>query len=306
MTLLEQIKQIINSGEITQRTLATEVGLTSGALSSYLNEKYTGDNNKITGLLENWLAQRRERQNKLMVAPDFIETETAKEVMKGLRYAHLLGTMTTIFGASGVGKTTTSIEYQKRHPNIWMITANPSRASLSETLYEMALELGLSEAPKRKASLSRLIVNKLKNTKGLFIIDEADHLPYEVLEELRLIQEASKVGLALIGNHKVYNRMRGGANNAHDYARLWSRVSKHNEIEGCTQGDIQAIAKAWQLDCEDKKLMNLLNQTVKYGGGLRILTQVLRLAWISARSENQFLHYDWIYHAKMELQGKQS
>lgn len=302
-SLIEQIKHIIDNGEISQAKLAKEIGITSGALSSHLNGKYQGDVEKINTALESWLEQRNERQNRLMIAPDFIETETAAEVMKGMRYAHLLGTITTVYGASGVGKTTSAREYQRRNPNVWIITASPSRATLSETLYEMALELGINDAPKRKGTLSRLIVKKLTDTKGLFVIDEADHLPYDVLEEIRLIQEQCQIGFVLIGNDKVYNRMRGGAHQSHELARLWSRVAKHNSIKQCTENDVIAIADAWQLDSGNKKLIQMLNDICKHGGGLRILTQILRLAWVSAKSEGQLLDYDWIYRAKMELQG---
>lgn len=303
MTLIEQIKQIIESAEISQAKLAKEIGITSGALSSYLNEKYQGNVDKITQLLLGWLEHRQERQAKFMVAPDFIKTATAEDVMETLRYAHLLSTMATVYGASGVGKTTAAKAYKQQNPNVWMITANPSRASLSETLYEMALELGLNDVSKRKGNLSRLIVKKLTDTKGLFIVDEADHLPYETLEEIRLIQEQCQIGFVLIGNDKVYTRLRGGMHQTHEYARLWSRISDHKRIKESQVEDIIAIAEAWQLDSENKKLIALLSGICKQGGGLRILTQILRLAWISAKSENQPLNYDWIYSAKMKLQG---
>ncbi|WNY75943.1 AAA family ATPase [Pasteurella multocida] len=303
MTLIEQIKQIIESGEIAQAALAREVDLSSGALSSFLNGKYRGDNQRISQALENWLEQREIKRSRFITAPDFIVTPTAELIHTIIGYAHALGCITTVFGMSGAGKTVAAREYQKRHRNVWLITAHPSRSSLSEMLYDIALELGVGEPPKRKAALARLIESRMKGTKGLLIIDEADHLSYETLEELRLIQEACDIGMTLIGNDKVYTRMRGGINQSHDFARLWSRSAKNESIQHCKKEDIIAIAKAWQLDTSDKKLLSLLADTGKRGGGLRILTQVLRLAWFSANGDNKPLDYDYILSAKNELQG---
>ncbi|STO71359.1 Mu phage DNA transposition protein B [Avibacterium paragallinarum] len=301
--IIEQIKQIIESGEIAQAALAREVDLSGGALSSFLNGKYKGDNQKIRQVLENWLEQREIKRSQFISAPDFIETPTAKLIHTIISYAHALGCITTVFGMSGAGKTVAAREYQKRHRNVWLVTASPSRASLAEMLYEIALALGVGEPPKRKAALARLIEARMKDTKGLLIIDEADHLSYETLEELRLIKEACDIGMTLIGNDKVYTRMRGGINQSHDFARLWSRSAKNESIQHCKKEDIVAIANAWQLDTTDKKLISLLAETGKRGGGLRILTQVLRLAWFSANGDNKRLDYDYILAAKNELQG---
>lgn len=303
MTLKEQIKAILESGEIAQNQLAKEIGLTGPALSSYLRDKYTGDNQRITGALEDWLEKREEKRNNLVQAPDFVETATAQQILATLGYAHLFGTITTVYGMSGAGKTTAAREYKKTHANVWMVTAKPSRATLNEILFEMALELGLSDCPKRKGMLSRVIAKKLNGTKGLFIVDEADHLPYEALEELRLLQEESQVGFVLIGNDKVYNRMRGASHQSHEFARLWSRIAKNTSIQSCKKADVLAIAKAWNLDTEDRKVMGLLGEIGKRGGGLRSLTQTLRLAWMNAKSKNERLNYDFILNAKMELQG---
>ncbi|SUV40338.1 Uncharacterised protein [Avibacterium paragallinarum] len=40
--IIEQIKQIIESGEINRMQLAKEIGVTPPVISSYLNGKYTG------------------------------------------------------------------------------------------------------------------------------------------------------------------------------------------------------------------------------------------------------------------------
>lgn len=227
MTLIEQIKPLLDSGAYFQRDIAAQSGISAGALSAYLKGTYTGNIDNIETALANWLATREKKAKVFVEAPHFIEIPTAKKVFSALDMAKILPTMVTVYGASGVGKTKACQEYAKSNQNVWMITASPARATLSSILFELALELGINDAPRRKDRLSRMITKKLKGTQGLVIIDESDHLPYDALEEIRIIQEETETGFALIGNDKVYTRIQGGVNQAHEYARLWSRIGNN-------------------------------------------------------------------------------
>lgn len=189
MTLIDQIKQHIAESGSSQGKVAKEAGINAGALSAYLNENYKGNNEELEAKLIAYLERIEAKKREFVEAPSFIETKTANQIFGSLRFAQNTGVLAIIHGASGVGKTQAAREYRKRYANVWLVTASPSRSSLSEVLYEIALELGMNDAPRRKGTLARLIVRKMKGTAGLLIIDEADHLPYEALEELRLLQE---------------------------------------------------------------------------------------------------------------------
>lgn len=214
-------------------------------------------------------------------APAFIETATSRQIFKTLEFAQIANCLATVYGMSGVGKTKAIQEFAKSHANVWLVTASPSRSSLSEILYEIALELGISDAPRRKGTLSRLIARKIKGTEGLLIVDEADHLPYEALEELRIMQEEAGIGLVLVGNDKVYTRMKGGISPSHEYARLWSRVAKTPAFRKLKSRHASSRSSVGlETDEEALKVMQSITET---GGGLRILTQTLRLAGMVAK-----------------------
>ena len=303
MTLREQISALIKQGKLTQAKLARETGVNGGALSAWINGKYTGNEETVEEPIKHWMALNERKVQVFVEAPSFIEIPTAKMVFSVLDMARILPTMVTIYGASGVGKTKACQAYQQQNTNVWMITASPARATLSSILYELALELGINDAPRRKDRLSRLIVKKLQKSKGLVIIDESDHLPYDALEEIRIIQEEVEVGFALIGNDKVYNRIQGGVNQAHEYARLWSRIGKHAPIKGSSKADINAIAGAWGLDTDDKDLMTVLNSIGTKAGGLRALTQYLKLAAITAKAQGTAITLDLILTAQKQMAG---
>ncbi|EEY08713.1 AAA family ATPase [Mannheimia haemolytica] len=303
MNLIDQIKQHLSQTGVTQNQLARESGINAGALSSYLNGSYAGDIANLEAKLTAYFAKKEVQAREFVEAPAFIETATARQIFKTLEFAQIANCMATVYGMSGVGKTKAIQEFKKGRANVWLVTASPSRSSLSEILYEIALELGISDAPRRKGTLSRLIARKIKGTEGLLIVDKADHLPYEALEELRIMQEEANIGLVLVGNDKVYTRMKGGISPHHEYARLWSRVAKNTSIQKTKQADTKAVAKAWGLE-EDTEALKVMQSITETGGGLRILTQTLRLAGIVAKGLDRAITADLIIQARQELLGK--
>ncbi|HHE9996952.1 TPA: AAA family ATPase [Haemophilus influenzae] len=303
MTLTQQIQQILERKNITQRELSQQIGMSAGALSAYLKGTYAGNIENIENALENWLKNQDKKIRSFIEAPEFIQTPTAERIFNALEMALFATTIVPIYGASGVGKTKACQEFKKQNQNVWMITISPSRASLNAFLYELALELGFKDAPRRKDRLSRMIVEKLTGTRGIVIVDESDHLTYDAIEELRYIQEKAEVGFALIGNDRVYTRMQGGINPAHEHARLWNRLGNRCAIKASEKEDIQSVAAAWQLDTKDKELMKALYDIGTKAGGLRALTQYLRLAGIAAKGQGVAINLDLILQAKMHMQG---
>lgn len=308
MKIIELVRHHIAETGATQAKIAKESGINQGALSAYLNESYKGNIEEVEVKLTAYFERLSQKLREFIETPSFIETTTARQIFNTLRFAQNANVLAIVHGASGVGKTQAAREYRRRYNNVWIVTASPSRSSLSEILYEIALELGISDAPRRKGMLARLIARKMKGTAGVLIVDEADHLPYEALEELRLLQEeitnesdiGAGIGLVLIGNDKVYTRMKGGINPAHEYGRLWSRNAKRTSIQKTKQADVKAVAEAWGLK-DNKEALEVMQRITETGGGLRILTHTLRLAAIVAKDRNVPLNVELIQLARKDL-----
>lgn len=301
MTLTIQVKQLIADKGFTQTQIAKECGFSGGALSSYFKGTYKGDNEKLEVALQSWLDGQTKKTATFVSAPDFVDTPTASKIFADFDFVKMFGKMGVVYGASGVGKTQAARQYTRANNNVWMITARPSICTINEVLYEMALELGISDAPKRAGKLSRMLKIKLAGTRGLMIIDEADHLPLKVLEELRILQEDSEVGFMLIGNDKVYTQMQGGFNQRHEFARLWSRNAKRQSVQKNSKKDIDAMAAAWGLDLLDSKLMTALYSIGQGAGSLRALTNYLQLAGLQARARNEPITLALILSAQQQM-----
>lgn len=291
------LRTLVENEETTFKQIALESGLSTGTISSFINDKYNGDNERVSQMLQRWL-EKYHAVAELPEPPRFVETQTVKQIWTSMRFASLTESIAVVCGNPGVGKTEAAREYRRTNNNVWMITITPSCASVLECLTELAFELGMNDAPRRKGPLSRALRRRLEGTQGLVIIDEADHLGAEALEELRLLQESTRTGLVLMGNHRVYSNMTGG-NRTVEFARLFSRIAKRTAINKTKKADVKAIADAWQINGE--KELELLQQIAQKPGALRILNHSLRLAAMTAHGKGERVNEDYLRQAFREL-----
>ncbi|PSU46638.1 DNA transposition protein [Photobacterium frigidiphilum] len=279
---LMRIRALTESKVVSASQIAKEISVSPATLSQILNGSYKADPTKMIEKLNQWLRMREQRNATPSKDPGFVMTPTAKQLTDDMMYAQVTESIVVIFGASGVGKSEALREYKRSNNNVWMITSSPSRSSLTECLYELAMELGLDDAPRRKGPLSRVIRNRLIGSEGLVVIDEADHLDYPTLEELRILQEETAIGMVLVGNNKVYTQLTGGRRNE-DFARLFSRIAKKRGIHKTKQSDVRAIADAWNVNGESER--GLMLQISERPGGLRLLSKTLKLAAMFAKGQ---------------------
>ncbi|MBV7315480.1 AAA family ATPase [Shewanella sp. NIFS-20-20] len=275
-----RVSSLIEAKRVTSSQVSQEISVSPSTLSQILNGQYKANPAKMIEKLDKWLRMREQRDATPSVDPGFVMTVTAKQIMDDLAYAQITESIVVIYGASGVGKSKTLDEYQRCNNNVWKVTASPSRSSLTECLYEIAMELGMDQAPRTKGPLARVIRQRLKGSEGLIIIDEADHLDYPTLEELRILQEETGIGMVLVGNNKVYTQLTGGRRNE-DFARLFSRIAKKRGIHKTKQADVRAIAEAWHVNGSSE--MSLMLQISERPGGLRLLSKTLKLAAMFAK-----------------------
>lgn len=264
---------------LSQGKVAKEIGqgVSSATLSQWLNGSYAGNNARIESLVGNWYEtyQERRARNGLPDAPDYIATPTAEKIEAGLRYGQLAQDIVIIYGPAGISKTKTCQHYQTQAPGVVMATMTPATCSVVSCLEEIAGALNIRDTPRSAAALQRLIVTRLRNTNGLLIIDEAQHLTVQALDEVRSIHDTCLIGVALVGNETVYSRMTGG-NRAPYLDRLFSRVGKRVALRGATDADIEALIGAWKI--HDANCRTQIREIARRPGALRVLTKVLRLA----------------------------
>lgn len=275
--VINTINALVTSGQLTQAAIAKETGVSDATISAFRKGTYKGNNAAIAQALTSWYGNWQ-RQCELPEPPSFVVTQTVRELRDLFQAVRMMRCINVIVGASGVGKTVTAEDYCS-NPNTWMITLSPSRSSVTECLLELADALSLEDVTRRKGALSRAIRRRLSGTRGLVIVDEADHLCVDALEELRAIQDATHVGMVLIGNPRGLAR----TSRHDDLTRLFSRIARPRQIRKARKADVLAIAGAWGITGENELVT--VQAIAEKPGALRVLTHTLNQAWLTASGE---------------------
>lgn len=295
---ITRIKALLEQSIVTQAQIAKEIGVSPSTVNQLLNGNYKADPAPMMQKLANWLTARDQRADAPR-DPGFVMTETAKQIIADMNYALATESIVIIHGISGVGKTTALREFQRTNNNVWVITTSPSRSTMTECMYELAMELGMENAPRLRGPLARALRRRLLNTKGLIVVDEADHLDRPTLEELRILVEEVGIGMVLVGNSRVYTQLTGGQR-SEDFARLYSRVAKKRALTKAKKADVMAVASAWNIEGAVER--DLLVRISERPGAMRLVSKNLKLAMACSCGEpltEQVLQY-----AFNELEGE--
>jgi DNA transposition AAA+ family ATPase len=301
--LRERIRERLDTDKkLSQSALSKEAGISAATLNQWLARKYAGDNENIDTKLKLWEEAdkaRRAAGSLMPKAPNFQALPTATRVLSALAYVQMAGDIGAIYGGAGLGKTSACMHYQASNPNVWLVTMTESSSGLVTALQEICEELSLgTEGGARE--MSKRIRRKVRGTNGLLLIDEAQHLGVQALEEIRQIHDATGIAVALVGNEGVFSRMAGGRG-AERLDRLFSRVGKRLALRQSTEADVLGLVKAWGV--LDAKCHSTLLQVARGAGALRTLTKTLRLAAMNAAAEGRAVCCEDVRAAAAELGG---
>lgn len=285
---------------LSQARLARESDLSSATLSQFLGGTYAGNQQNVARKLSGWLASRDERisNGALPEGPDYVRTPTSEKLRAVLQYAHMAGDIAVIAGGAGLGKTVTNKRYAAVNPNVWHVELTPATGGVLTCLQEIAGVMGLRDLVNTAAYIQRAIFQKVRNTNGLLILDEAQHLTVQALDQVRAINDQTGIGLVLVGNERVISQMTGG-NRAPFLDRLYSRVGKRLIVHKAVKGDADAIIDAWNIT--DTSCREQIRQIADRPGALRVLNKVLRLAAVYAKAKKEPMCCESIRYAAQEL-----
>lgn len=286
--------------------LAPKIGVPNGTLSQFPTGAYKGDLKKIAEAVYRYrqlLIAQAEIAVEMPEPPAFFDTSTTRRIMTMLTIAQR-GRMTVIAGGPGTSKTKSARHYQASVSNVWVATMKPSTGGLMPMQFKVLEALG-AEEEKRKGTpiaLTSRIESLMRNTGGLLIIDEAQHLTEKSLEEVRSWHDETGVGIALVGNEDVLTRLTLG-NRKDAFARLSSRIAQRMIFRGPQDADALALADAWNVEPEDQRAF--IVATAKQPGGLRTCTMMLETAFMLASSENNTLQISHLQDAWAHLSIRQ-
>lgn len=302
--LRTRVRAEMRAAGLVQTRAATEIGVSDSAFSQWLSRKYPGDVAAIETKALRWLDARIERAELaqgLPEAPQYIDLPTSRRIRAALSYAQMAGDIALVHGGAGISKTTTARQYAATHNNVWLATMTASTATLGACLDRVASTCGVRVTSGRVARIEADLVDRIENSRGLLIIDEAQHLSTRAIEALRAIHDATGVGLALLGNDQVYSRITGGRRSA-EFAQLFSRIGKRVRLQLPSRADVDALLIAWGVTgvSEREAVLNISRKP----GGLRAVTKTLRMASMVAAADGVPVNAGHITAAWADLSGE--
>ncbi len=276
------------------------IGRAGSTLSAFSSGKYAGDNGDIAKQVYRF-RQTLIRQAELKVeAPDipsFFDMKTSTEGMHLLAWAQR-GRMTYWVGGPGTGKTTFCKEYAARASNVWHVEVLRSTKTILALCNQILTVMKDFTGPTGTSRLSNYLMGKFRDTGGLLILDDAQNLDIDLIEEVRGWFDQTGIGVAFIGNPTVVSRMEGGTRAA-DFAQLYSRIGLRMIRALPLKDDIEALIAAWSV--EDAKVAAFLHTIGSKPGGLRSCTNAMELATMIAHSENSTVELKHLHAAWSQL-----
>lgn len=296
----EAINKLLDAGELTQVTLSRESGVHQARLNQWLKGVYKGNTGEIAQALSQWLDGRSQRQAAavaLPTIPDWLPTPTAERILSVLRYSHITAGLGVVYGGAGLGKTLTCEHYAATSPNVWHVEMGRWDRSMGECLLDIAKAVGLRNIL-GAGRLAREIIQRLRGTGGLLLIDEAQHLGLDALEAVRAIHDQAAIGLVLLGNESVFSQLTGGSRAA-EFSQLYRRVGKRQRLDKPEARDIAMLCAAWRIDAPAIK--ERLRAIAEQPGGLGGVTEVLCLGHLLAHGEGEPLSERHVQQAWIDV-----
>jgi DNA transposition AAA+ family ATPase len=261
--------------------LAKQIGLGESTLSAFAAGKYAGDNARVGDAVAQWLATRETEARTRAALPSalgFIPTRTAEAFASVLEHAQYAPDMAVVIGGPGVGKTMASRNYATSHRNVWLMTAEPALATTRAVLEALCSVVGVSEP--RASRRSSVLASKLTGSGGLVIVDEAQHMSTQAIDQLRsTVYDKAEIGLALVGNEELWGRI-GAGERRDKLAQLRSRVGISAVRASPLGADVEALLDG--AGVEGKAERGLLAAIARKPGALRGMMKTLRMAALLA------------------------
>ncbi len=297
-----QLKAYKDYGDLSWTDLHKATGVGATTLSAFVNNTYKGDNAGIAWAVNRFFLAEEARQElelKAPIVPPYQVTPTSRQMMAQLQFARR-GKLVVIAGNPGVGKTATFDQFCSQTPNAFKATMDPANRSLTSMLQAVLKSCGsTSKYGGRAFNLVEAICDRLDGMTAVIIVDEAQLLDDDSVEQLRAIHDRLKCGLCLAGNPEIMKRVQRGAKTA-AFAQIHSRVAWPAYYGNPTAADLDVIIRAWGIEkpAQDKFLRTIALQS----GGLRTIAQVMEMATLTARATDEDVT---LSHIKAAYQQRQ-
>jgi len=263
----------IGANGFTLAAVAKRVGFSEATISRYLAGNYNGDIKALETVIEEVMDADSRRQ----AWKDFyVHTKGVDATISTLGLIRDACDIGLITGAAGLGKTTACNRYAAQNKSAIMLTLSEGYGdnwTVIRRLFD-ALEVRSWSRKNGEATRADCIVNRLRNSNRIIIVDNAQRATLSGLRWLMDLHDATGLPIALIGNPEVLARLAVSD-------QLTSRIGLRHDIGSDAANWIKTAADEivsvmWPEVPREVRL--LAHETARASGHLRTLVKQLRIA----------------------------
>jgi DNA transposition AAA+ family ATPase len=269
---VQELTDAQNPKRLTLTAIAKACGFSVTVLSQWMAVKkdgvssYRGNNAAVERSVRAFLERRHARSQAPKLEFPFTFTSAAQRFNEVAQIAHLDRCINVCIAAAGYGKTMAAKQYKRDNPDCVYIEADPAYTPIV-LFKEICLNLGLSTGGTLDELKSR-VIEKVKDTGWLLMVDQAEYLPARALDLTRVLHDKAGIGILLIGMPRLLDNLRGRNG---DFAQLYSRVRRVAKLDPLDYEDFEALVT--QVAPADEQVLAALHDAC-HGSG-RDLSMIL-------------------------------
>lgn len=215
----QQLKDFMATRGLQQKQVAQMLGISISTVSLYLKGGYSGNVKEIDDKVEAMIARHKDKVVEARYNSEFVRTLSARKGMEVMKIAHVEGEINVIYGAAGLGKTQMLKQYARENSGAMLLELEPS-CTPKVLLKKIGNAAGVNPRGNNNEMFESL-VDKLKGSERVLLVDEAELLSTRSLEFIRRLHDLTGIGVVLVGMPRLIINLKGKNN---ELAQLFSRV----------------------------------------------------------------------------------
>lgn len=257
--------------------IATRLGVSSGQVSQYLNERgciYDGDIPGLERKIDDFLRNEERRR-----ATGVVTTwcDPAEQMLKAFEYIRKTNDIGAIVAESGEGKTRGIDLIRETHPlailfhvRAWSCDKN----SLQSALWDVIPHVGYDSQQKRAS----FIVTSLRGSDRPLIVDDAHKLTRPALHLLFDLYEETNIPIALIGTEDILPKLEDDSQRFSRVGIHWPVKPDHKKGRKLLEHMVHNLCPKDTLNGDRDELLDLCEQVATQHGHFRSVEKQLKLA----------------------------
>ncbi|MFA5754173.1 MAG: AAA family ATPase [Patescibacteria group bacterium] len=284
------------------KVIAGMINRSTAAISQYINKIYPGNVVELEKDLAN-LLDRSEDLQFVSGTKNFVSTNASILIWEVLQFCDKTQQMGAALAPSGTGKTETCREYKRKNRATVYVTADIATKTASQVMRRVIEHVGGVGRRNSVSEYLQALIERLRGTNRLLIIDDAHFLSWEAFELIRKLHDCAGIGVVYVGQERLYEQMKGTEGRAYLFDQIYSRIAIKRDKFSILKNDVKAVATSHFSDLPNN-CIDFLFSRAKGKGRYRYITNLLRVSGMMVEQHNTEMSVELLQEAEQFLLGE--